>query len=135
MSRGVNKVMLLGNVGQEPDIRVTSSGAQIAKLALATNRSWTDSSGQKGEKTEWHRLTVFGKLAGVVDQYVKKGDRLYVEGRIEYSTTVGDDGTKRYWTDIVVQELMMLGSNGGVGGNPQPDAPHAAEEPDDDLPF
>ncbi len=129
MSRGVNKVMLIGNVGQDPEIRATSSGAQIAKLSLATNRTWTDSSGQKGEKTEWHRLTVFGKLAGVVDQYVKKGDRLYVEGRIEYSTTE-HDGQKKYWTDIVVQELTMLGANEGTQAAPRPPS-----EPDDDLPF
>lgn len=126
MSRGVNKVHLIGNIGQDPDIRTTPSGARIAKLSLATNRTWTDASGQKGEKTEWHRLTVFGKLVDVVERYVKKGDRLYIEGRIEYSQTDGDDGAKRYWTDIVVQEMTMLGANG--------ERP-ADDDPDSDLPF
>jgi single-strand DNA-binding protein len=116
MSRSLNKVMLIGNVGNEPEIRATGSGARVAKISLATNRSWTDrNSGQKNEKTEWHRLTFFGRLVDVVEQYVKKGDRLYVEGRIEYSQTEGEGGTK-YWTDIVIQEMVMLGSTGSGGG-------------------
>lgn len=116
MSRSLNKVMLIGNVGNDPEIRATGSGARVAKLSLATNRAWTDrNTGQKNEKTEWHRLTFFGRLVDVVEQWVKKGDRLYVEGRVEYSQTEGDQGTK-YWTDIVVNEMVMLGSSGGAGG-------------------
>ena len=116
MSRSLNKVMLIGNVGNDPEIRATQSGARVAKVSLATNRSWTDrNSGQKNEKTEWHRLTFFGRLVDIVEQYVKKGDRLYVEGRIEYSQTEGDQGPK-YWTDIVITEMVMLGSTGGGGG-------------------
>jgi single-strand DNA-binding protein len=116
MSRSLNKVMLIGNVGNDPEIRATGSGARVAKVSLATNRSWTDrNSGQKNEKTEWHRLTFFGRLVDIVEQYVKKGDRLYVEGRIEYSQTEGDQGPK-YWTDIVVTEMVMLGSSGTGGG-------------------
>lgn len=154
MSRSLNKVMLIGNVGNDPEIRATSSGARVAKVSLATNRAWTDrNSGQKNEKTEWHRLTFFGRLVDVVEQWVKKGDRLYVEGRIEYSQTESDQGP-RYWTDIVVTEMVMLGSTGsgggvtggggggyagpggyegggsGFGGGGAPDT-----EPDDDLPF
>ena len=118
MSRSLNKVMLIGNVGNEPEIRATSSGARVAKLSVATNRSWSDRSGQQQEKTEWHRLTFFGRLVDIVEQWVKKGDRLYVEGRIEYSQTEGEGGTK-YWTDIVVQEMVMLGSatGGGAGSD------------------
>lgn len=162
MSRSLNKVMLIGNVGNDPEIRTTGSGARIAKISLATNRSWTDrNSGQKNEKTEWHRLTCFGRLVDVVEQWVKKGDRIYVEGRVEYSQTEGEGGTK-YWTDIVVNEMVMLGSTGGGesysqdrgddrsfgggaageggggeggggggGGGGQP----PMTEPDDDLPF
>jgi len=145
--------MLIGNVGNDPEIRATSSGARVAKLSLATNRSWTDrNSGQKNEKTEWHRITVFGRLVDVVEQWVKKGDRLYVEGRIEYSQTEGEGGTK-YWTDIVISEMVMLGSTGtggagagdpggGGGGNFEGGASGGAgddrpsmTEPDDDLPF
>ena len=145
MSRSLNKVMLIGNVGNDPEIRATSGGARVAKLSIATNRSWSDRSGQQQEKTEWHRLTFFGRLVDIVEQWVKKGDRLYVEGRIEYSQTEGDGGPK-YWTDIVVNEMVMLGSSGGggggggrrgggssegAGGGPQP----PSSEPDDDLPF
>ena len=149
MSRSLNKVMLIGNVGNDPEIRATSGGARVAKLSLATNRSWSDRSGQQQEKTEWHRLTFFGRLVDIVEQWVKKGDRLYVEGRIEYSQTEGEGGTK-YWTDIVVSEMVMLGSTGsggsgggssryggsysgggGGGGEQEP----SYDEPDDDLPF
>ena len=115
MSRSLNKVMLIGNVGNDPEIRATSSGTRVGKVSLATNRSWTDRSGAKAEKTEWHRLTFFGRLVDIVEQYVKKGDRLYVEGRIEYSQTEGDNGP-RYWTDVVITEMVMLGSS-GVGGS------------------
>jgi single-strand DNA-binding protein len=152
MSRSLNKVMLIGNVGNDPEIRATSSGARVAKVSLATNRSWTDrNSGQKNEKTEWHRLTFFGRLVDVVEQWVKKGDRLYVEGRLEYSQTEGEGGTK-YWTDIVINEMVMLGSTGPGGGGgyesgsaygggaPSGGGAHGGggpsmTEPDDDLPF
>ena len=155
MSRSLNKVMLIGNVGSDPEIRATGSGARVAKLSLATNRTWSDrNTGQQQEKTEWHRLTFFGRIVDVVEQYVKKGDRLYVEGRIEYSQTEGEGGT-RYWTDIVVQEMVMLGSTGGAsagagagyggersggyggggGGGYRPDPGPPVVDPDDDLPF
>lgn len=148
MSRSLNKVMLIGNVGNDPEIRATSSGARVAKLSLATNRSWSDRSGQQQEKTEWHRLTFFGRLVDIVEQWVKKGDRLYVEGRIEYSQTEGEGGTK-YWTDIVINEMVMLGSTGAgsgsgsgggygagayEGGSGRASEP-SMTEPDDDLPF
>jgi len=150
MSRSLNKVMLIGNVGNDPEIRATSGGARVAKVSLATNRSWSDRSGQTQEKTEWHRLTFFGRLVDIVEQWVKKGDRLYVEGRIEYSQTEGEGGTK-YWTDIVVTEMVMLGSTpggsgggGGGGGGGRysggysgggGDSEPSLTEPDDDLPF
>jgi single-strand DNA-binding protein len=107
--------MLIGNVGSDPDIRTTPGGTRMAKVSLATSRTFNDKNGQQQEKTEWHRLTFWAKLAEVVERYVKKGDRLYVEGRIEYSTTGEGDQTK-YWTDINVQEMVMLGSPGGGGG-------------------
>jgi single-strand DNA-binding protein len=145
MSRSLNKVMLIGNVGNDPEIRATSGGTRVAKISLATNRSWPDRSGQQQEKTEWHRLTFFGRLVDVVEQWVKKGDRLYVEGRIEYSQTEGEGGPK-YWTDIVVNEMVMLGSGGGGGGGGRQSgggysggggggSPAPTSEPDDDLPF
>lgn len=146
MSRSLNKVMLIGNVGNEPEIRATSSGARVAKLSLATNRTWSDRTGQQQERTEWHRLTFFGKVVDVVEQWVKKGDRLYVEGRIEYSQVEGEGGT-RYFTDIVVSDMVMLGSTGpGTGGGSSgggyggsygagEDSGPAMTDPDDDLPF
>ena len=147
MSRSLNKVMLIGNVGNDPDVRATSSGGQVAKVSLATNRQWKDGSGQQREKTEWHRLTFFGRLVDIVSQWVKKGDRLYVEGRIEYSESESD-GQKKYWTDVIVTEKVMLGSTqgggapaggGGRGGSfqnePASSPAPPISEPDDDLPF
>ncbi|HSG08083.1 MAG TPA: single-stranded DNA-binding protein [Longimicrobiales bacterium] len=152
MSRSLNKVMLIGNVGNDPEIRATSGGARVAKLSLATNRSWSGRDGQQQEKTEWHRLTFFGRLVDIVEQWVHKGDRLYVEGRLDYST-VGEGDAKRYFTDIVIDEMVMLGSGTGAGGGgggggsgagggfssggyggggPAEPSP---SEPDDDLPF
>jgi single-strand DNA-binding protein len=114
MGRFINKVMLIGNVGNDPDIRTTSSGTQVAKVSLATSHQWKDSSGQQKEKTEWHRLTFFGRVVDIVEQWVKKGDRLYVEGRLEYSESE-TDGQKRYWTDIIVADMSLLGSTGAEG--------------------
>jgi single-strand DNA-binding protein len=151
MSRSLNKVMLIGNIGSDPEIRSTSSGARVGKVSLATNRSWQGRDGQTQEKTEWHRLTFFGRLADIVEQYVKKGDRLYAEGRLEYSQTQDDKGNTRYWTDIVVNEMVMLGSSGSDGGSGYGGGGNGGEfgggptggassgpplsEPDDDLPF
>lgn len=144
MSRSLNKVLLIGNVGAEPEIRMTSQGTKVAKVSLATNRTFTDRAGQQQERTDWHRLTFFGRLSDIVEQWVHKGDRLYVEGRIEYSQTTDESGNSRYWTDIVVTDMVMLGSGGpGAAGAPSetPDvAPPPVEEPpfpdvDDDLPF
>jgi single-strand DNA-binding protein len=145
MSRSLNKVMLIGNVGAEPEIRVTNSGVKVAKVSLATNRTWTDRSGQQQERTEWHRLNFWDRLADIVEQYVHKGDRLYAEGRIEYSQTEDDQGNVKYFTDIRVFEMVMLG---GQPGGPSMDAPtpRRARQPasggaspfdsdDDDLPF
>jgi single-strand DNA-binding protein len=150
MARSLNKVMLIGNVGGDPEVRVTPSGSKVAKLSVATNRTYQDRSGQQQERTDWHRLTFFGRLADIVEQWVNKGDRLYVEGRIEYSQTQDDQGGIRYWTDIVVNEMVMLGSgsggpsDGGFRSGPPPgssepsggdSAPPPISEPDDDLPF
>jgi single-strand DNA-binding protein len=148
MARSLNKVMLIGNVGSDPEIRMTPSGSKVAKFSLATNRTYQDRSGQQQERTEWHRLNFWAKLADIVEQWVHKGDRLYVEGRIEYSQTQDDQGGTRYWTDIVVNEMVMLGSSSGgpsEGGMRTPGSqagpeepssgPSSLSEPDDDLPF
>lgn len=123
--RGVNKAILIGNVGSDPDIRATQSGTRVAKFSLATNRIRKTAAGSQ-EETQWHRITVFGKLVDVVENYVHRGDRLYVEGRIEYSQTTDEHGGKRYWTDIICYELTMLGGT---------QEPAAVTEPQDDLPW
>lgn len=146
MARSLNKVTLIGNTGGDPDVRTTTSGSRVAKLSLATSRSFQDRSGQQQERTQWHRLTFFGRLVDIVEQWVKKGDRLYIEGRLDYSQTQDEHGGTRYWTDIIVNEMIMLGSTGGGRGAPEPEArgggyrPPAPKkppinEPDDDLPF
>jgi len=149
MARSLNKVMLIGNLGSDPEIRTTPSGTKVAKISLATNQRFLDRTGQQQEKTEWHRVTFFGKLADVVEQYVTKGDRLYVEGRLEYSQKEDDKGGVRYFTDIVAQEMVMLGgmtdggtqgggaarSGGDFGGGRSRSAEPDLSEPDDDLPF
>lgn len=148
MSRSVNKAILVGNVGADPEVRSTTSGARVASLSLATGRQWNDRNGQKQEKTEWHRLVLWEKLADVAEKYVKKGDRLYVEGEIEYRSYEDKDGVTKYMTEIRVRELVMLG--GPEGGASRPASATAAKKPapdpsyedfetkfpeDDDLPF
>jgi len=168
VSRSLNKVMLIGNLGADPEVRSTSNGSRVATLSLATSRQWNTQSGEKQEKTEWHRCVVWNAkgsgLADVVEKYLKKGDRVYVEGRIEYRTWQDKEGQKRYSTEINVRDLVMLsgrgdGGSGGEGrrasaaagkGGPAAaesdkaaggkeesfeDFPEALDEEDDDLPF
>lgn len=139
MARSLNKVLLIGNVGSEPEIRTTAGGTKLAKLSLATNRTFNDRSGQKQEKTEWHRLTFWDRLAELVEQYVQKGDRIYVEGRIEYSQTDDADGNTRFWTDIVVQELLLMGGADGSARRPAASGSSRRSSPfdmdDDEIPF
>ena len=121
MSRSLNKVTLIGNLGNDPEVRSTTGGNRVATFSLATSRTWNDQSGSKQEKTEWHRCVVWNtkgsQLADIVEKYVKKGDKLYVEGRIEYRQWQDKDGQTKYSTEINVRELIMLGSGrGGAGG-------------------
>src|SRR5687767_10254428 len=110
--------MLIGNVGSGPELRSRAVGTRVAKFSFAPSRSYTDRSGQQQEKTEWHRCTAWERIAEIIEQYVHKGDRIYVEGSIEYSQTEDEGGKPRYWTDIVIREMVMLsgGSGGGAGG-------------------
>jgi single-strand DNA-binding protein len=149
----VNKVILIGNVGRDPEIRFTQSGEPIANFTLATNEVWNDKSGQKQERTEWHRVEVFGKTAQVVRDYVTKGRPVYIEGSIRYEEWTDKDGNKRNTTRIRVSgpgsRLVLLGgrgeggggggarSSGGTSSEPQ-SSPEGAEEfqaSDDDVPF
>ncbi|MDR5864348.1 single-stranded DNA-binding protein [Halomonas campisalis] len=116
MARGVNKVILIGNLGQDPEVRFSPSGTAVANLNLATTDTWTDrQSGQRQERTEWHRLVLFNKLAEIAQQYLKKGSKIYVEGRLQTRKWQGQDGQDRYTTEIVVNDMQMLDSRGGGG--------------------
>src|SRR5687768_14641998 len=113
--------MLIGNLGSDPEIRSTTGGSRVASFSLATSRSWTGQSGEKQEKTEWHKCVVWnqksgGGLVDVIEKYVKKGDRLYVEGEIEYRQWQDKENQTRYTTEIKVRDLVMLGGGRGGGG-------------------
>lgn len=111
MSRGVNKVILVGNAGNDPETRYTQSGGAITQLRIATSESWNDKqSGEKQERTEWHRLKFFGKLAEIAGEYIRKGSQIYVEGSLRTDKYTDKDGIERYSTDIIVNELQLLGS-------------------------
>ena len=127
----VNKVILLGNIGKDPEVRETKAG-NIVNLVMATSEKYTDKSGQKQENTEWHNLVVFGKLADVVAKYVKKGDKLYVEGSITTRKWEDKEGNTRYNTEIKVRDLTMLG---GGEKKAQPVAAGIDDDDQSDLPF
>jgi single-strand DNA-binding protein len=124
VSRSLNKVMLIGNLGADPEIRSTSNGSRVANFSLATSRQWNSAAGEKQEKTEWHKCVVWsnkdgsGGLVDLLEKFVKKGDRLYVEGSIEYRSYEDKEKQTRYVTEVRVRELVMLGgrSEGGAGG-------------------
>jgi single-strand DNA-binding protein len=114
MARGVNKVILVGNLGADPDVRATSGGTTVANVSLATTDSWRDkSSGEQQERTEWHRVVFFNRLAEIVQQYLQKGSQIYVEGRLQTRKWQDKDGNDRYTTEIVANEMQMLGGRGG----------------------
>ena len=162
MARGINKVILIGNLGNDPDVRYTSGGSPIANVSLATTDSWRDKeTGDQQERTEWHRVVFFGRLAEIVSEYLRKGAKVYVEGRLQTRKWQDRDGNDRYTTEIVGNEMQMLDSKGGgegfarppaqgqAHGQPQPPKPAAANAPpagnnppgndgefvDDDIPF
>ncbi|WP_106475563.1 single-stranded DNA-binding protein [Phytohalomonas tamaricis] len=117
MARGVNKVILIGNLGQDPEVRFLPSGSPVCNLRLATTDTWTDrQSGQRQERTEWHSVVMFNKLAEIAQQYVKKGSRLYIEGRLQTRKWQGQDGQDRYSTEIVANDMQMLDSRSGQQG-------------------
>lgn len=116
MARGINKVILIGNLGQDPEVRFTPSGTAVANLNLATTDTWMDrQSGQRQERTEWHRLVLFNKTAEIAQQYLKKGSKIYVEGRLQTRKWQGQDGQDRYTTEIVVNDMQMLDGRPGGG--------------------
>ncbi len=154
MARGVNKAILVGNLGRDPEVRYSPNGQAVANVTLATSESWKDkTSGEKQEKTEWHRVVFFGRLAEIAGEYLKKGAQIYVEGRLQTRKWTDKDGHDRYTTEIVANDMQMLGSRGGAGApsndsfnQDQPadnagsagakkSTPAVAGEFDDDIPF
>ena len=146
MSRGLNKVMLIGNLGSDPEIRSTGSGLQVCNFRMATNEQFSTRDGERQQRTEWHRIVAFGKLAEICGQYLRKGSQLYVEGRIQTREWEDQSGNRRFTTEVVMREMVMLGSAGGGGDYTPPaddDSSQEEEEKveattmddDDDLPF
>ena len=121
MARGINKVILVGNLGNDPDIRYTASGAAVANISVATTDSWRDKeTGEQQDRTEWHRVVFFGRLAEIVGEYLKKGSQVYLEGRLQTRKWQDKTGNDRYTTEIVANEMQMLGGRGGGGGGSAP---------------
>ncbi len=148
MARGINKVILIGNLGKDPEVRYSPSGAAVANCTLATSDNWRDKqTGEMQERTEWHRVVFFGRLAEIAGEYLRKGSKVYVEGRLQTRKWQGQDGQDRYTTEVVANEMQMLDSRGegGMGGGqsrPQQSRPAQQAEPDamnqdfdDDIPF
>jgi len=154
MARGVNKVILIGNMGKDPEVRYMPSGSAVTNVTIATSESWKDKqSGEKQERTEWHNVVFFNRLAEIAGEYLKKGAKVYVEGSLRTRKWQDKNGQDRYTTEIVASEMQMLDSRGGAGGNFNQDhassspaasnKPAATQQPvasgvddfDDDIPF
>ncbi len=140
MSRSLNKVQLIGNLGKDPELKYTPSGVAVATFSIATSESWKDQEGNQQEKTEWHNIVAWRKLAEICGEYLKKGKKVYLEGKIQ-TRNYEKDGIKRYVTEIVADQLIMLDGGGGAGKGSSSStaseaAPTMSEAPkDDDLPF
>ena len=155
MARGINKVILIGNLGADPETRYTQSGGGVANLRLATSENWKDkNTGEMQERTEWHRVVLFGKLAEIAGEYLRKGSKIYVEGRLQTRKWQDKDGRDNYTTEIVANEMQMLDGRGGgaaggtseggggyagprSGGGPAPSQPGPGTDGGwgDDVPF
>jgi len=159
VSRSLNKAMLIGNLGADPEVRSTNNGSRVATLSVATSRQWTGQGGEKQEKTEWHRVICWNNkgsgLADIAEKFLKKGDKVYIEGRIEYRTWEDREKQTRYTTEIIARELIMLSPKGSSGegageyarakaaakvtaegkAEPLDQFPEALDEEADDLPF
>jgi len=134
---GINKVILVGNLGADPEMRYTAGGSAVCRLKVATSRRYTDKQGNRQEETAWHRVDAWGKLAEICGQYLSKGRQVYIEGRLKYGS-YEKDGVKHYTTDIVAENMQMLGAGGGRGEEREPEPPFEPPEggpPEDDIPF
>lgn len=136
MARGINKVILIGNLGQDPEVRFTPSGTAVANLNLATSDTWMDrQSGQRQERTEWHRVVLFNKTAEIAQQYLKKGSKVYIEGRLQTRKWQDQNGQDRYSTEIVANDMQMLdGRSGDYQGGGAPQGGYAQQAPAQQAP-
>ncbi|MBT8067125.1 MAG: single-stranded DNA-binding protein [Gammaproteobacteria bacterium] len=151
MARGINKVIIVGNLGQDPETRYMPSGAAVTNFTVATNESWKDKqTGEQKDRTEWHRVAMFNRLAEIAAEYLRKGSQVYIEGKLRTRKWQGQDGNDRYTTEIIADEMQMLGGRGDGGGGsfggsrggnkPSQGGGNAPPQPgpddfDDDIPF
>ena len=144
MARGVNKVIVVGNLGQDPDTRYMPSGSAVTNLRVATNESWKDKqTGEQKDRTEWHSVAMFGRLAEIAAEYLRKGSQVYIEGKLRTRKWQDKDGNDRYTTEIIADEMQMLGGRSGGGAPAMNDSRPASAPPsqpsgddfDDDIPF
>ena len=150
MARGINKVIVVGNLGQDPDTRYMPSGSAVTNITVATNESWKDKqTGEQKDRTEWHKVAMFGRLAEIAAEYLRKGSQVYIEGKLRTRKWQDKQGNDRYTTEIVADEMQMLGGRGGAGGagapmgdqGPPPSSPQSpppqssSDDFDDDIPF
>ncbi len=147
-SRSVNKVILIGNLGGDPELRHTASNVPVVNFTVATNESWVNKEGVKEERTEWHRVVAWRRLAEICHEYLRKGSQIYLEGKLQTRNWEDQSGQKRYMTEVIADEMVILGSRGGDAGSYQAGQGQPAAEPsyqehqppakvedDDDLPF
>ena len=156
MARGINKVIVVGNLGGDPDTRYMPSGGAVTNLTVATNESWKDKqTGEQKDRTEWHKVAMFGKLAEIAAEYLRKGSQVYIEGKLRTRKWQDQSGNDRYTTEIIADEMQMLGGRGGAGGGgggggsmggggaqkrndgppPSPPPQGSSDDFDDDIPF
>ena len=145
MANGLNKVILIGNLGRDPEVRYTPGGLAVANFSMATSETWTTKEGEKETRTEWHRIVAWGKLGEICGEYLSKGKQIYIEGRIQTREWEDKEGNKRYTTEIIASQMLMLGSRESADeSRPSPssdmETPNLPEPPisktkDDDIPF
>ncbi len=145
MARGINKVIVVGNLGQDPDTRYMPSGSAVTNITVATNESWKDKqTGEQKDRTEWHKVAMFGRLAEIAAEYLRKGSQVYIEGKLRTRKWQDKQGNDRYTTEIVADEMQMLGGRGGGGAGapmsndgppPSPPPQGSSDDFDDDIPF
>ena len=136
MSNGLNKVLIIGNLGSDPEIKYTSSGSAVANLSIATSERWKDrNTGEQKEQVEWHRVVLFSRLAEIAEQYLKKGTKVFVEGKLQTRDWEDAEGKKRYTTEVIAREMTMLDSRSGSDNAPQPQSSGPEDNFEEDIPF